>query len=157
MLVVALAASSPAWAKRAAPAEVAPVVHDGVRYEAPHWANASPCRQNGGCVVATDATTGEARWHTVVYSVVPTPGLETDVQDVFITALTVSDGKLQVEDERGRRFTIDLATRSVTERKRACAVAGPELAGVGVALLGWRQRRGRERSATKSALDVASK
>ena len=110
--------SQPAFGKRAPPRAVSPVVHEGVRYEAPHFSN--PCGQNGGCIVASDATSGAPLWNLKVYCTHDDPGLETDVQDVFITSITLDQGRLALTNEKSLRFAIDLSTRSVTGDARGC-------------------------------------
>ena len=52
-----------------------------------------------------------------VYEVPIDPKLEADVQHVFIQSLTHESGVLIVTNERGASFTLDPATRKVTERK----------------------------------------
>ncbi len=145
-LLLTLLAASTASAKRAAPAAVPPVVHEGVRYEAPHWASESPCGQTGGCVAAYDAQSGALRWHVTLYAEVQDPKLERDVQDVFITRLSISGGQLRATDERRRRWAVDLNTHRVSrDDDRVCAVTGTSLGGAAtavVALRAWRRRRG---------------
>ncbi len=117
---VVLAANA-AWGRRAPPAPVAPARYQGVRYEAPPFNN--PCEQNGGCVVAFDDATGAELWSLKVYCTKYDPGLETDVQDVFITSLVVNQGQLAVTNEKSFRFTVDLATREVSGDARGCQEA----------------------------------
>ena len=108
-LVLSVFALPSAEAKRAAPKPVAPVVANGVAYSAPHAAM--------GVVVATDVATRKELWRETVYTIRIDPELERDVQDVFITALSVEGGVLIIENERGERYALDLATRRVTKRK----------------------------------------
>ncbi|MBU0687551.1 MAG: PQQ-like beta-propeller repeat protein [Candidatus Margulisbacteria bacterium] len=91
-------------AKRMAPQEVEPVIHNGVKYSAPH--------EKMGYVVARDQSTGKKLWERKVYSVVIDPNLETDVQQVFITDLNFEDGKLMAVNEEGNQYEIDIATES---------------------------------------------
>ena len=113
-----------AQGKRSAPAEVPPVVSDGVRYEDPHTDN--PCGQNGGCVVAYDDASGALLWSLKVYCTQYDPQLEQDVQDVFITSLAVDNGQLDVTNEKGLHFAIDLQTHAISGDARGCSepVAG---------------------------------
>lgn len=110
--VVATLVASLAWSKGVAPAEIPPVSDGVLRYEAPH--QLGPCLQRGGCVVARDAITGEQKWVVQVYTTVYDPFLEQDVQDVFITSLTLANGVLSVVDQKGRHFQISTTTRVVT-------------------------------------------
>lgn len=104
--------------KRAAPAAVAPVARDGVRYEVVHWGKARGLAQNGGYVAAVDEDSGEELWLLRVYETVYDEGMEGDKQDVFITRLRVAcrGACLEVEDERGREYRVDLASHAVTSR-----------------------------------------
>jgi hypothetical protein len=122
-----LVAARPVLAKRAPPPTVAPVVHGDALYEAPPFDN--PCGQTGGCVVARDTATGNQLWALKVYCTRYDGNLEMDVQDVFITSLTVEGERLMVTDEKKRAFTIDLATRDVTGDARGCKEAGCSYAG----------------------------
>ena len=107
-----LALAWPAWAKRSAPAPVAPVVVGKVRYEAPAFAKVDGKFQNGGVVVAFDAATGKELWRAKVYGVVLDPHMEQDVQDIFIARMwpTPDNQCLIIVDEHRRVWRLDLAT-----------------------------------------------
>ncbi len=120
-ILVATLAAPNVWAKRAPPVDVAPIVTGGIRYEAPHFSN--PCNQNGGCVVAYDNTSNAMLWFVQVYCTHYDPNLEQDVQDVFITALSVDSGTLLVTNERGQHFAIDPVSRQVTGGPSGCTGA----------------------------------
>ena len=94
--------------KRAAPARVKPVVHDGVRYSA----------GRAGQVRATRVDTGELLWALEVYGLQGDPDLETDKREVDITALKLDAKRqhLQVRNARGQRYCVDLRTRQVLSR-----------------------------------------
>jgi hypothetical protein len=145
-----LLAAGPALAKRVAPAEVPPIVIGGVRYTAPQFLN--PCGQPGGCLVASDVTTGAQLWSLKVYCTKYDPNLETDVQDVFITSLAAQEGALVVANEKGQRFSIDVNTRGVSGDQRGCGdAAGCHYAPLAarfplwlagwLAIVLWRRRR----------------
>jgi len=103
-----LCAAPPASAKRAAPAPVATVVIGSVEYSAPATAM--------GVVVATDKATRRELWRQRIYEVLRDPGLEGDVQDVFIETLEVVNGRLLIRNERGDAFLLDPATRAVIKK-----------------------------------------
>ena len=86
-------------AKRAAPAVVPDIVADGVRY--------------AGSVRAFSARGGELLWEARVYEAAEDPGLEADVQQVHISALALNGKKLEIADERGYRYLLDISTRKV--------------------------------------------
>lgn len=100
-------------AKRAAPKEVPPVTIQGVKVTAPHWGRANGKTQNGGYLEATSVETGKVLWELKVYEVRPNPKLEGDVQDVFITSLKLVDGNLEILNEAGDKFVVDLSKRKV--------------------------------------------
>jgi hypothetical protein len=104
--------------KRVAPPEVAPVTIGEIRFEAIHWGRDRGLGQNGGYIAALDRRTGLELWVLEVYDVEYDPSLEEDVQDVFIASLsrTWLGGKLDIRDERGRRYRVDPRTRSVERR-----------------------------------------
>ena len=95
-----------ATAKRAAPADVAPVTNGGITYTAPHDAM--------GCVIATDAKTGTKLWEKKIYLIKYDSELERDVQDCFISKLEIKDGNLRVTNERGGEFELDPKTQEIT-------------------------------------------
>jgi hypothetical protein len=98
--------------KRVGPPAVEPVTVDGVRYEAPPWGRERGLDQNGGYVVATDASSGRELWKARIYRIDYDPKLESDVQDIFIKSIVLgADGReLVVTDERDRKFVLDLTT-----------------------------------------------
>ncbi len=100
-------------AKRVGPPEVAPVTIDGTRFEALSWGRTRGFGQNGGYIAAVDPASGRELWTLKVYAVTYDPEMEEDVQDVFITGLAVRDGRLEVTDEKGRRFLVDVKSRAV--------------------------------------------
>jgi hypothetical protein len=114
LLLLALSLGSfQAEAKRSGPKDVPPVTVEGVKYSAPHWGKASGKTQNGGYIQANSVETGKLLWELRVYEIKYDPNLEGDVQDVFITSLKLVDGNLEVVNERGDAFLVDLAKRKV--------------------------------------------
>ena len=68
-----------------------------------------------GVIEAFDVASGASLWTLKVYDTVYQPGLETDVQDVFITGMRCAGhGRVRIDDENGRHWLVDLATRKVT-------------------------------------------
>jgi hypothetical protein len=96
----------PVTAKRSAPEPVHPIVVGNVEYASPGW----PV----GFIIATDTRTRREIWRKRIYRVNIDPALERDVQDVFITSMTLSQGNLLITDERGRRYALKLTTRKVS-------------------------------------------
>lgn len=101
--------------KRVPAPVVAPVTIGGVRIEAMRLARERGFAQTGGVIEAFDAATGASLWTLQVYATAYDERLERDVQDVFITRMAPAGrGRLRIEDERGRRWIVDLAKRSAT-------------------------------------------
>jgi hypothetical protein len=94
-----------ASAKRMEPKEVAPVTFKGVIYSVPH--------EHMGSVAAKDEKTGKQLWIKAVYTVKYDKDLEKDVQDCFITDLTVEKEILKVVNEHGDQYELDQATQAV--------------------------------------------
>lgn len=107
VMCLGLAGVVPVFAKRAAPPVVDAVEDNGTRYIAPNDDGAR------GYVRAVDVKTGKPLWELTVYKVTIKPMLEKDVQHVYIRKLRVAAGKLMVEDETNRSFTVDPTKRAV--------------------------------------------
>jgi hypothetical protein len=99
-------------AKRVGPKAVAPVTLGGVRYEALPWGKKRGLAQNGGYLASFDAKTGAELGLIKIYEIQYDPKLEADVQDIFITRLDSVDGGIAVTDERGRKYVVDVATKT---------------------------------------------
>jgi len=100
-------------AKRAAPPEVEPVVHNGIRYVA---------RNDDGrraYIEAWDIQANRKLWELTVFTNHIDPKLEEDVQWAFINKLSVRDGTLIVTSERGDKYQIDLETKAITKSDAA--------------------------------------
>ncbi|MDO9002370.1 MAG: hypothetical protein Q7V20_02815 [Aquabacterium sp.] len=75
-------------------------------------------------------STGQQVWLKQVYQIRYDPHMEEDVQDRFIKQLTLEpDGHtLQVTDERGQRFEIDLAPTAKPQAPCKAIQPGSKLA-----------------------------
>src|SRR5437762_8348020 len=102
-----------AAAKRAAPAAVEPVIYHGIRYVAPN--------DDGrrAYIEAWDIQTNKKLWDLTVFTNRIDPKLEEDVQWVFINELSLHDGTLFVQSERGNTYEIDLKTKAITQSDAA--------------------------------------
>ena len=109
LLLLAFAFTSPAFAKRSAPAQVAPVKAADVEYRVPH--------DKLGCVEAWDVRSDQMLWRKQVYVVRYDVELERDIQDVFITSVAVQNGKLLVKNEHASEYLLDLETLQVEATK----------------------------------------
>ena len=104
---------SPLNAKRKAPAKVSAVEHAGVRYRVEPWVIENGQRKKAGVIKAQDIKTGTEIWSITVYVVGQKSGLESDVRDVFINALSFDGDKnrLIVKNERGDTYWVDIKKR----------------------------------------------
>lgn len=107
--------------KRREPADVDPVCHGGLRYEAPRLGGPFGFGQDGGVVTARDEASGELVWSQRVYVVAGDDEIEDDKQEVHIKSLTLSEDRraLRVVNERGERFLVNLVDRSIERLGRA--------------------------------------
>lgn len=98
-------------AKRMPAPEVEPVIYKGVKFISPN----TP--QKMGYVEAWDMETNKKVWEKKVYTVFINPIMEADVQWVFISSLTIEDGKLVVVNERGKKYKVDIPENILKENK----------------------------------------
>jgi len=98
-----------ASAKRTAPANVAPVIYQGIRYVAPN--------DDGrrGYIEAWNVGTNKKLWELTIFTNGIDPNLEEDVQWVFIKALNIQDGRLMVTSERSRTYQVDVNTKAIAQ------------------------------------------
>src|SRR5437879_5909606 len=102
LAAVVLSTGLHAWAKRAAPAEVEAVTLDGVEYRVPAGVDQQ------GYIDAYDVKSSRRLWSRQVYVAIKDPELEGDVQDVFITATKLDGRALQITNEKGFEYHLDL-------------------------------------------------
>lgn len=102
--------------KVAAPDDVDPVTIGKTRYEVPHWGKSLGLGQNGGHVQAVDTVSGTTLWTAELYKIDYKPNMEPDKQDAFIISLAydAEHTRLVAQNDRGRRFGLDLFSRQVT-------------------------------------------
>lgn len=102
--------------KRRGPKPVDPIEINKVRYEVVPGAKSRGFPQDGGVVAAIDTATQRELWTLVVYKTNYDSNEEIDVQERYITRLSVAPGGLlRVENEAKKAFLIDLQTREVKE------------------------------------------
>lgn len=98
-------------ASRVPPPRVPPVFIVGMRY-AQVSGDLETDGQAGGILAAYDASNHEA-WRLKVYENPRRSELEGDVQDVWFRSMREANGKLLIENERGKWFEVDPETRHV--------------------------------------------
>ena len=109
ILLLTLFVPQLASAKRIAPVNVAPIIHEGIRYVAPN--------DDGrrGYIEAWNVGTNKKVWELTIFTNGIEPNLEQDVQWVFIKALNIQDGRLMVTSERGKTYQVDVNTKAITQ------------------------------------------
>lgn len=101
--------STSASAKRTAPTEVEPVVHEGMRYVAPN----DDSRR--GYIEAWNVATNKKLWELTLFTNRIDPNLEEDVQWVFVKELRIQDSRVMVTSERGTTYQVDVKTKAITQ------------------------------------------
>ncbi|RZI80328.1 MAG: hypothetical protein EOP38_22805 [Rubrivivax sp.] len=101
--------------KRRVP-QVAPVVLGNTRYEVVKGARSRGFAQNGGVIAAIDVPSGKELWTLMLYQTSYDAQEETDVQDRFITAMTLSPDQqhLLIQSENKKAYSVKLTDRSIT-------------------------------------------
>jgi hypothetical protein len=88
-------------AKRAAPKGVPDIYYNSIILQ----------RSGMEYIQALDSATKKVLWNKKIYSVTYIPNLETDVQDVFIDSMYLSDSHLIIGNEKKEWFSLDLQTQ----------------------------------------------
>jgi hypothetical protein len=113
LMFVLVLGSVRAYAKRAPPEDVPPVIDRGIKYSADYRRIAGGANQNDQYIDATDLQTGKMLWELRLYEVKYDPNLEEDAQDLFLSSMKLMNGNLEVLNEAGDRFVIDLSRRQI--------------------------------------------
>lgn len=116
------AMSMPPSASRPPAPQVQPLVHEGVRYQEDQTDERNG-DQAGGYLVAVDAASGTRLWRLRVYALPDTRASGLSQPGLHFRALRLADGgkALEVENESGGIYRVDLASRNVTH------VGGPAM------------------------------
>ena len=100
---------------RGRPPRVPSISHDGIRYEQVMDALELGFDQESGYLAAVEEATGNRLWALKIYDNRPSPELEADVQVMYFKAmeLQASSETISVTNEAGRRFIVDIKSRTV--------------------------------------------
>lgn len=112
-----------AFAKRVAPAEIKAVVKSGIEYSterAPAYCRSLsiPCGMQID-VIAKNVKTKKNKWRIEILRVIYDHDLETDVQDVYPSKMTIEKNQLVILDESGLKYILDLKTGAFVEPTKA--------------------------------------
>jgi hypothetical protein len=112
MVSTLLFVATTAFAKRAPPAEVAPVRQGDLEYRVRHHTGREYLP---GFVEAWDTSKNGLVWHRQIYVIRRNPDLEGDIQDVFITGMKLLPDRnvLEITNEAGGVFELNLETLAV--------------------------------------------
>jgi hypothetical protein len=88
-------------AKRAEPKGIPDIPYESIVFQ----------RSGMEYVQAVDSATKMVLWKKKIYDVIYIPGLETDVQDVFIDSMYLRNKQLMIRNEKKEWFDLDLQTR----------------------------------------------
>ena len=106
--------------KRAAPIQAKPVIFKGVKYEAVLWSEptwgSDPLPDTAAAfVVAMNADSGAELWRAKLYDILYDREMERDKQEIYVErlSLNLTRSKLKAQDERGRKYLVDLASHAV--------------------------------------------
>ena len=118
---------APPQASRPSPPQVDPVEHDGVRYEQDDF-DVTAGDQRGGYLAAIDSETGEKLWRLKVYEVEDTSPESVPSFARYFRSMRLVPGRdeLEIEDESGGRYLVDLNARTSTETYSPEQDAEPE-------------------------------
>lgn len=107
--------TSPVPSRPPAP-EVPPIEHDGVRYLQDR-SDERDGDQAGGYLAAVDVATGQQRWRLKVYDVPDHRAIGLHGGGLYFRSMQLSADRsaLQIENESGAVFRVDLGDHSVTQ------------------------------------------
>lgn len=110
-LVCFLALTSSSSGKRGGAPNVEPVIYNNIKYTVP---NDDGIREY---IQAWDIKAKRKIWELTIFTNPIQPGLERDVQWVFIEKIKLEKDNLLITDERSRQFRLDLKTRQIKRIK----------------------------------------
>ncbi|MCR4285255.1 MAG: hypothetical protein NUV97_04420 [archaeon] len=94
---------------RIKPKNIEPIIHKGVRYSVPHFVgDTENMKHVGGYVEAINVKTNERIWLKEIYKQKYVLGLESDIQEVYITSIKIKNNKIIIQNEAGKEFTLDI-------------------------------------------------
>jgi PQQ enzyme-like repeat protein len=117
--------STPPTSSRPPAPDVAPVEHNGVRYEEDRT-DERQGDQAGGYLVALDAKSGARLWRLKVYEVPDYRSAGVSAGGIYFRSMRLAPGggALEIENEAGGKYLVDIARRTSTQ------VGGPQATGV---------------------------
>lgn len=114
-----------AFGKRLPPKDISPIIYNGIKYTVPHWGFSKNHKQNGGYIEAYDEKSGKLLYELNIYIIMYDKNLEGDVQDIFITKMERRNNTINIWDEKGDKFVVNLNTKEVTPKNKIYIHANP--------------------------------
>lgn len=105
--VIAMLVITPAYAKRAAPPQVAPIEKDGHIYSVKFY---SGPKGYDVYIECTDTKTKDLVWKNRIFGDKIDPKREADIQYVYPTSMSLNGQLLLTTDEKGRTHKINSVT-----------------------------------------------
>jgi hypothetical protein len=107
--------------------QIAPVEHQGVRYEQDRHDD-SAGDQPGGYLVAIDSKTGDRLWRLKVYNIARSGPPGTPALALYFRSMKLSaeGSALDIENEAGGIYRVDLKTQSSTQVSGPAETAAPK-------------------------------
>lgn len=101
--------------RRRVPAELEPILQDGVIYREVRSAQLLGQTQQSGYLIAEEADSRTQLWLQQIYKIDYAEGKETDVQEIYFLKLELLPGgkEILIEDELSRQYIVDIETRTV--------------------------------------------
>jgi hypothetical protein len=91
------------------------ISYNGIKYEQIKNGLLEDLGQMGGYLAAYDENNGDRLWILKIYDNKRNEEREGDVQDVFFKSMQMhEDGFLKIENEKGKRFLVDLDKKTIT-------------------------------------------
>jgi hypothetical protein len=104
LMLLSLANTDAALAKRLPAPIVQPAVANGIKYVAPNKIGTK------GIIQAWNIKTGKKLWEKTLYTVRLNPKLETDVQWLYIQSIQIKGNQIIATNEQNQRYSINLKT-----------------------------------------------
>lgn len=102
---------------RPAPPVIKPIEHKGVRYEQDMQSYDHGGDQPGGYLAAIDMKTGERLWMLTIYEVQDHSASGVDTIGLYFKSMKLAPERdeLEIENESGTRFIVDLTKKTSTQ------------------------------------------
>lgn len=113
-IIVSILISAQCYAKRMMPESPPPVIYNHTTYSPVVYNGLiDKTISSGAYIEAYDNKTKKLLWRKQIYKISYNPGLESDVQDVYITKVRMQHGNLIINNEKGYVYELNTKTHEV--------------------------------------------